>query len=43
MYTKEPHEARTGTPILIYSVAVLAMLLNLAIGFFPSLVLDLLK
>jgi NADH-quinone oxidoreductase subunit N len=43
MYTKEPNESRTGTPILIYGVAILAMLLNLAIGLFPSLVLDLLK
>jgi NADH-quinone oxidoreductase subunit N len=42
MYTKEPSENRTGTPILIYSVAVVAILLNLAIGLFPSLVMDLL-
>lgn len=42
MYTKAPNEARTGTPILIYGVAVVAILLNLAVGLFPSLVLDLL-
>ena len=42
MYTKEPSENRTGTPILIYGVAVVAILLNLAIGLFPSLVMDLL-
>jgi len=42
MYTKEPNETRTGTPFLIYGVAVVAILLNLAIGLFPSLVLDLL-
>jgi NADH-quinone oxidoreductase subunit N len=42
MYTKTPNESRTGTPILIYGVAVVAILLNLAVGLFPSLVLDLL-
>ena len=42
MYTKEPNETRTGTPVLIYGVAIIAMLLNIALGFFPSLVLDLL-
>lgn len=43
MYTKEPNETRTGTPILIYAVAVVAIVLNIAMGVFPSLVLDLLK
>ena len=42
MYTKEPNEERTGMPILIYGVAVVAILLNLAIGLFPSLIMDLL-
>ena len=42
MYTKEPSENRTGTPFLIYGVAVVAILLNLALGLFPSLVMDLL-
>jgi NADH-quinone oxidoreductase subunit N len=42
MYTKEPNEMRTGTPILIYGVAVVSMLLNLAIGLFPSFLMNLL-
>lgn len=42
MYTKEPNEARTGKPFLIYAVAVIALALNIIIGLFPSLVLDLL-
>ena len=42
MYTKEANENRTGTPILIYAVAIVAILLNLIVGLFPSLVLDLL-
>ena len=42
MYTKEPNETRTGTPILIYAVAVIAIVLNIALGLFPSLALDVL-
>lgn len=42
MYTKDSNEARTGTPILIYGVAIIAILLNIAIGLFPSLVQNLL-
>ncbi|SEF49097.1 NADH-quinone oxidoreductase subunit N [Flavobacterium urumqiense] len=42
MYTKESNEERTGKPFLIYAVAVVAIVLNIAIGLFPSLVLDLL-
>ncbi|WP_309641216.1 NADH-quinone oxidoreductase subunit N [Flavobacterium sp.] len=42
MYTKEPEKPRTGTPVLIYGVAIVAILLNVAIGLFPSLVMDLL-
>ncbi len=42
MYTKEPNEERTGTPFLIYAVAVVAILLNIVLGLFPSLVMDLL-
>jgi NADH-quinone oxidoreductase subunit N len=42
MYTKEPNEARTGKPFLIYAVAVIAIVLNIVLGMFPSLVLDLL-
>ena len=42
MYTKEPNEERKGTPVIIYAVAILAIVLNIALGLFPSLVLDLL-
>ncbi|AWG20610.1 NADH-quinone oxidoreductase subunit N [Flavobacterium faecale] len=42
MYNKEPNETRTATPFVIYAVAVIAIVLNIALGFFPSLVLDLL-
>jgi NADH-quinone oxidoreductase subunit N len=42
MYTKEPNEERTGRPFLIYAVAVIAIVLNIIIGLFPSLVLDIL-
>ncbi|RTZ04724.1 NADH-quinone oxidoreductase subunit N [Flavobacterium sp. GSP6] len=42
MYTKEPNEERKGTPVVIYAVAIVAILLNIALGLFPSLVLDLL-
>jgi len=43
MYSKEPNEKRTGKPFLIYAVAVISIALNIALGLFPSLVLDLLK
>lgn len=43
MYSKEPNEQRTGKPFLIYAVAVISLALNIALGLFPSLVLDLLK
>lgn len=43
MYSKEPNEERTGKPFLIYAVAIVSIVLNLAIGLFPSLVLDLLN
>lgn len=42
MYTKEPNEERTGRPFMIYAVAVVAIALNIIIGLFPSLVLDIL-
>ena len=42
MYTKEPNEERKSTPFIIYAVAVTAIVLNIALGLFPSLVLDLL-
>ncbi|QSB27150.1 NADH-quinone oxidoreductase subunit N [Flavobacterium sp. CLA17] len=43
MYSKEPNEERTGKPFLIYAVAIISIVLNIALGLFPSLVLDLLK
>ncbi len=43
MYSKEPNQERTGRPFLIYATAVVSILLNIALGLFPSLVLDLLK
>lgn len=42
MYNKEPNEAVVKTPFVFYAVAVVAILLNIAIGLFPSSVLDLL-
>ncbi|CAM4064071.1 NADH-quinone oxidoreductase subunit N [Flavobacterium weaverense] len=42
MYTKEPNEERKATPFVIYAVAVVAIVLNIALGLFPSTVLDLL-
>jgi NADH-quinone oxidoreductase subunit N len=42
MYTKEPNEERKATPFVIYAVAVTAIVLNIALGLFPSFVLDLL-
>lgn len=42
MYTKEPNETRTGKPFMYYAVGVIAILLNIIIGIFPSLVIDLL-
>jgi NADH-quinone oxidoreductase subunit N len=43
MYSKEPNEQRTGKPFLIYAVAIISIVLNIVLGLFPSLVLDLLK
>lgn len=42
MYVKEPNEEVQKTPFVLYAVAVVALLLNIALGFFPYLVLDLL-
>ena len=42
MYTKESNEERKGKPFLIYAVAFTAITLNIIIGLYPSLVLDLL-
>lgn len=43
MYSKEPNEERTGKPFLIYATAIVSITLNIVLGLFPSLVLDLLK
>jgi NADH-quinone oxidoreductase subunit N len=42
MYTKEPNEARGSKANIYHVVAVVAILLNIIIGLFPSLILDLL-
>ena len=42
MYNKESNEERTGRPFVIYAVAIVSILLNIILGLFPSLVLDLL-
>ena len=42
MYTKESNEVRTATPAVIYIVAVVSIVLNIALGLFPSMILDLL-
>lgn len=42
MYNKEPNEEVAKTPFVFYAVAVVAILLNIVLGFFPSAVLDLL-
>ncbi|MDR7208467.1 NADH-quinone oxidoreductase subunit N [Flavobacterium piscis] len=43
MYSKEPNQERTGKPFLIYTVAIISIALNITLGLFPSLVLDLLN
>ena len=42
MYNKEPNEEIAKTPFVFYAVAVVAILLNIVLGLFPSAVLDLL-
>ncbi len=42
MYTKEPEEATAKTPFVFYAVAVVAIVLNIIIGLFPSLIVDVL-
>jgi len=42
MYGKDSNEERTGTPFAYYAVAIIAIALNILMGFFPSLVMDLL-
>ncbi len=41
MYTKESYEEVHKTPFVFYAVAVIAIALNIIIGIFPSLVMDL--
>jgi len=43
MYTKEPNEVVAKTPFVFYAVAVVSIVLNITLGLWPSLVLDLLK
>ena len=42
MYTKEPEEITAKTPFVFYAVAVIAIVLNIIIGLFPSLITDVL-
>ena len=42
MYNKEPNEEAAKTPFVFYAVAIISVLLNIVLGFFPSAVLDLL-
>jgi len=42
MFGKEPHEETAKTPFVLYAVGVVAILLNIVLGLFPSMVLDLL-
>ncbi len=43
MYTKEPSEEKQATPFVYYFVGVVAILLNILLGLFPSLLMDLLN
>ncbi|TRX21312.1 NADH-quinone oxidoreductase subunit N [Flavobacterium franklandianum] len=42
MYNKEANEEATKTPFVLYAVAIVSILLNIVLGLFPSVVLDLL-
>ncbi|MBF2707095.1 NADH-quinone oxidoreductase subunit N [Flavobacterium soyangense] len=42
MYNKEPNEEAAKTQFVFYAVAIVAVLLNIILGLFPSAVLDLL-
>jgi NADH-quinone oxidoreductase subunit N len=42
MYGKEADQEATKTPFVFYAVAVVSILLNIILGLFPSVVLDLL-
>ena len=43
MYTRKPNEPKESTPFVYYFVGVTAIVLNIVIGIFPSIVIDLLK
>ena len=43
MYTREPNEPKESTPFVYSFVGVTAIILNIVIGIFPSIVIDLLK
>ena len=42
MYTKEPNEAKQAVPFVYYFVAVVAIVLNIVMGLYPSIVTNLL-
>ena len=42
MYTKEPEETTAKTPFVFYAVALIAIVINIIIGLFPSLIIDVL-
>ncbi len=43
MYTKDAAEEKQATPFVFYAVAVLAIVMNLIIGLYPTLILQLLS
>jgi len=43
IYGKEPNAEAQKTPFVFYAVAIVAILLNIILGLFPSVVLDLLR
>jgi NADH-quinone oxidoreductase subunit N len=43
MYTKDAAEEKQATPFVFYAVAVLAIVMNLVIGLYPTLILQLLS
>ena len=43
MYTKEASEAKQSVPFVYYAVAVVAILLNIIMGIYPSLVTNILR
>jgi NADH-quinone oxidoreductase subunit N len=43
MYTKDAAEEKQATPFVFYAVAVLAIVMNLIIGMYPTLILQLLS